>query len=79
MCLALPARVMALLPERRARVALGDSVVEISLGRVGDVAVGDFLSVHVGVALAKLSGEEADEALALTTATHRLLRKPETE
>lgn len=65
MCLAIPAQVIELLPENHARVELGGVVKEISLALVDDVAVGDFVIVHVGFALSKLSQEEAEETLEL--------------
>ena len=59
MCLAIPARVVELLPA-------DDGVrKEISLALVEDVAVGDYVIVHVGYALQKLDPEEAAQTLAL--------------
>ncbi len=65
MCLAIPAEVIEVLPGDRARIELGGVVKEISLALVDDVAVGDFVIVHVGFALSKLSRDEAEETLAL--------------
>ena len=64
MCLALPARVAALLPDEMAVVDLGGVRKEISLALV-DAAVGDYVIVHVGYALTKLDPEEAAQTLAL--------------
>jgi hydrogenase expression/formation protein HypC len=65
MCVALPVQVTALLPDDRAMVALGGVSKEISLALVKDVAVGDYVIVHVGYALSKLDPEEAAKTLAL--------------
>mgnify|MGYP002713260553 CR=1 FL=1 len=65
MCLAIPARVTALLDGDMARVDLGGVGKEISLGLVEDVAVGDYVILHVGYALSKLDPEEAEKTLAL--------------
>ena len=66
MCLALPARVMAIDPATgNATVALGEVHKEISLALVDDVQVGDYVLIHVGYALNKLSEEEAQKTLAL--------------
>lgn len=65
MCLAVPAQVIEVLPNNQARIELGGVVKEVSLALVDDVAVGDFVIVHVGFALSKLSPEEAEETLAL--------------
>lgn len=69
MCLAVPAQIIALLPDDRAQIDRGGLVEEASLALVDDdVAVGDFVIVQVGLALAKLSPAEAEEALALLAA-----------
>lgn len=66
MCLAIPARITALDEALdMATVALGAVSKQISLALVDDVAVGDYVLVHVGYALNKLSPEEADRTLAL--------------
>lgn len=65
MCLAIPARVIELLPAEQARVDIAGIGKTISLALVEDVAVGDFVIVHVGFALSRLSEEEAEATLAL--------------
>ncbi|KAA0577603.1 hydrogenase expression/formation protein HypC [Azospirillum lipoferum] len=65
MCLAVPALVTALLPDDRATVSLGGVTSTCSLELVEDVAVGDYVIVHVGYALSRLDAEEAERTLAL--------------
>ena len=65
MCLAIPACVEQLISEDSAIVNLGGVRKEISLALVEDVAVGDYVIVHVGFALQKLDPEEAAQTLAL--------------
>ena len=65
MCLAIPACVEQLVAEDSAIVNLGGVRKEISLALVDDVAVGDYVIVHVGFALQKLDPEEAAQTLAL--------------
>ncbi|AWI80290.1 hydrogenase assembly protein HupF [Parazoarcus communis] len=65
MCLAIPARVVELLDGDNARIDLGGVKKEISLALVEDVAVGDYVIVHVGYALSRLDAEEAERTLAL--------------
>lgn len=65
MCLALPARVVELLDGDMAVVAFDTVKKRISLALVEDVAVGDFVLVHVGYALHKVSQEEAARTLEL--------------
>ncbi|WP_020564366.1 HypC/HybG/HupF family hydrogenase formation chaperone [Methylosarcina fibrata] len=66
MCLALPARVEAIdTATGMATVAVEQVRVEVSLALVDDVRVGDYVLVHVGYALNKISEEEAEKTLAL--------------
>jgi len=65
MCLAMPARVVELLPDDNALVDLGGVRKEISLSLVDGVSVGDYVILHVGYALQKLDIEEAMKTLAL--------------
>ena len=65
MCLALPSLVTELLPDDQAKVSLGGVTKTISLALVGDVAVGDYVIVHVGYALTTVDPEEAEKTLAL--------------
>ncbi len=65
MCLAIPARIEELAAGDNAIVDLGGVRKEISLALVDDVAVGDYVIVHVGYALQKLDREEAERTLEL--------------
>jgi len=65
MCLAIPARVVDLLPGDMAKVDLGGVVKEVSLALVEGVAVDDYVIVHVGHALQRLDPEEAQRTLDL--------------
>ncbi|MGE5152864.1 MAG: HypC/HybG/HupF family hydrogenase formation chaperone [Bdellovibrio bacteriovorus] len=66
MCLAIPAQIAAIdAATQTARVSLGGVTKEISLALVDDVVVGDYVLVHVGYALNRLSEEEAARTLAL--------------
>ena len=49
----------------KATVDLGGVRKDISLALVDDVAVGDYVILHVGYALNKLDAEEAERTLAL--------------
>ena len=66
MCLALPAKVVAINETTdMATVALGEVRKEISLALVEGVETGDFVLIHVGYALNKVSPEEAERTLKL--------------
>lgn len=65
MCLAIPAQVVELRDGDNAVVDLAGVRKEISLSLVENVALGDYVIVHVGYALNKLDPEEAAKTLAL--------------
>jgi hydrogenase expression/formation protein HypC len=65
MCLAIPVRVEALLPDQMARVTLGGVSKVVSIALVEDVRVGDYVLLHVGYALTRLDPDEAERTLAL--------------
>ena len=65
MCLAIPIRVDALLPDEMARVTLNGVSKCVSIALLEDVRVGDYLLIHVGYALARLDPDEAEQTLAL--------------
>jgi hydrogenase expression/formation protein HypC len=68
MCLALPVKVVDVGSGERAgwaTVDLGGVKKDISLALLDDVAVGDYVILHVGYALTKLDPEEAARTLAL--------------
>lgn len=65
MCLAVPVRVIELLQDDTALVELGGVRRVISTALVEAVQPGDYLIVHVGYALSKLSEQEAQKTLAL--------------
>ena len=66
MCLALPAKVVALDEANdMATVALDGVRKAVSIALVEEVALGDYLLIHVGYALNKISPEEAERTLAM--------------
>ncbi len=66
MCLAVPGRVLAIDDATdMATIALGEVRKDISLALVDDVSVDDYVLVHVGYALNRISTEEAEETLRL--------------
>ena len=69
MCLAVPAQVLSIdSATDMAEVALGPVLNTISLSLVEGVSVGDYVLVHVGYALSRLSEEEAQKTLELMRA-----------
>ena len=66
MCLALPGKVLAIdEATEMATVAVDQVKVDVSLALVDDIELGDYVLIHVGYALNKLSEEEARNTLQL--------------
>jgi hydrogenase expression/formation protein HypC len=64
MCLALPAKVVSIDAQAdMATVALGEVKKDVSIALVEDVQVDDYVLIHVGYALNKVSPEEAQRTL----------------
>lgn len=65
MCLAIPAEVTKLLPDEMAIVSIDGVSKEISVALIEDLAVGDYVIIHVGYALTKIDPDEARRTLEL--------------
>ena len=66
MCLAIPAEVVAITDDKQtATVSLEGVRKDISLALLDHVDIGDFVLVHVGYALNRVSPDEAARTLAL--------------
>jgi hydrogenase expression/formation protein HypC len=77
MCLAIPARVVAIdAATDMATVALGAVTKDVSLALVDDLAPGDYVLVHVGYALSRISPEEAERTLALMAEVANFVEPP---
>ena len=64
MCLSIPAKVLEINGEV-AKVTLGGIEYDASLQLVEDVKIGDYVLIHTGFAIQKLSEKEAQETLKL--------------
>lgn len=65
MCLAIPAKVVALNEGDMASVEIGGVKKDISVSLVEGIEVGDYVIIHTGFALSKLDPEEAEKTLEL--------------
>ena len=67
MCLAIPGQVVALVPEQPALVKVDVGGVRrnvnVGLFDAGTIGVGDWVLIHVGFALSKVSEDEAHDQL----------------
>ncbi len=67
MCLAVPGKILCIDGEaldRVGRVSFGGTVREVNLSLVPEAAVGEYVIVHVGVALNTLNEAEAQQVFA---------------
>jgi len=66
MCHAIPAKVVSIDPDSdMAKVSIDGVQKDVSMALVDDVQIGDYLLIHVGFALNKISPEEAEKTLEL--------------
>ena len=68
MCLAIPGKIIEIIAQlddtfRTAKVSFSGIHKEVNLCMLTDVQVGDYVLVHVGVAISKVDGEEAKKVL----------------
>lgn len=68
MCLAVPAKIVAVIDAERAKASIGGIVREISVALIDDPQPGEFVILHVGYALSKMDEAEAERTLAIMTA-----------
>lgn len=64
MCLAIPGKLLSISGQRdetfrQGKVSFGGITKEVNLSMVPDAQVGDYVLVHVGVAIGKVDQEEA--------------------
>ncbi|MBE9512260.1 MAG: HypC/HybG/HupF family hydrogenase formation chaperone [Bacteroidetes bacterium] len=64
MCLSVPAKIVEINGEM-ARVSVGETIINASLQMLDDVKIGDYVLLHTGFALQKISPADAAETLVL--------------
>jgi hydrogenase expression/formation protein HypC len=64
MCLSIPARIIAI-EGKTAKASVGGTIINVGLHMVDDIKEGDYVLVHTGFALQKISDDEAQETLKL--------------
>ena len=78
MCLSIPAKVIEIEGDK-AKVSVGGTIIEAGLHLVDDVSIGDYVLVHTGFAIQKISDEEARETLELFKEFEELNRQMDKE
>ena len=61
MCIALPMKVLEILPERRAVVEFDGVTSRISVRLLEDCRVGDYVLIHAGYAIERISRADGEE------------------
>jgi len=64
MCLSIPAKILSI-EGNTARASIGGAIVNANLHLVDDAEIGDYILIHTGFALQKISEEEALETIRL--------------
>jgi hydrogenase expression/formation protein HypC len=64
MCLSIPSKVLSINGDK-AIVSVGGTEYEASLQLVEDVEIGDYVLLHTGFAIQKISEEDANETMKL--------------
>ena len=62
MCLSVPAKIISI-EGNMADASIGGAIVKTSLHLLDDIKIGDYVLVHTGFALQKISEEEALETI----------------
>ena len=64
MCLSVPAKVLSI-KDQMAKVSIGGTEYDASLQMIEGVEVGDYVLLHTGFVIQKISEKEADETIKL--------------
>jgi hydrogenase expression/formation protein HypC len=62
MCLSIPAKIVSIEGEM-AKVSIGGAIIDASLSLIEDAKIGEFVLLHTGFAIEKISEEEAAETM----------------
>lgn len=65
MCLAIPAKVLEILEDSKAKVDYGGVIRDVNVSLMEHVKVGNYVIVHAGYAIQQLDAAEAEETLEL--------------
>ena len=78
MCLSIPAKIISIDGDM-AKASVGGTVIDIGLQLVEDVQVNDYVLIHTGFALQKISEEEAQATLKLINEYNSMLENDRDE
>ncbi len=75
MCIAVPMRLIEILPEKKGKVELDGVERTVSLRLVPDCRIGDYVLIHAGFAIETVSKDAAEENLRILDELKRSLEK----
>jgi hydrogenase expression/formation protein HypC len=81
MCLGIPGRVLGIGGDalRTSRVGFGDVIKSVSLAYVPEAEVGDYVIVHVGVAISRIDAAEAERVFSYLEQIDELMSSGDSE
>ncbi len=74
MCLAVPAKILAITPDQLATVDFGGVQRVISVQLLPEARVGDYVLIHTGFAIGVIDETEAQETLTMLAEMDRLAK-----
>jgi hydrogenase expression/formation protein HypC len=74
MCLSIPAKIISVDGDL-AKASIGGTIIDVGLHMVSDIQPGDYVLVHTGYALQKISNEEAAESLKVLSELEEISRQ----
>ena len=76
MCLSIPAKILSI-EGKTARASVGGTIINVGLHMIDEIKEGDYVLVHAGFALQKISDDEAQETLKLIREMENINQKQE--
>ena len=75
MCLSIPAKIISI-EGKTARASVGGTIINVGLHMIDDIKEGDYVLVHTGFALHKISDDEARETIKLIREMENISQEP---
>ena len=76
MCLSIPAKILSI-EGKTARASVGGTIINVGLHMIDDIKEGDYVLVHTGFALQKISDDEARVTLNLIKEMEDISKEPD--
>lgn len=76
MCLSIPAKILSI-EGKTAKASVGGTIINVGLHMIDDIKAGDYVLVHTGFALQKISDKEAQETIKLIKEMEDISQEPD--